>query len=216
MGAARRIIEIHAAEAGPEALVYTGAAHVKQSAVDLMRRDIARFTPIALALMLLVLWLSFGTMRGVFLPVLAVTMALVWTLGVIVLAGKALTFGTSVLPPLLLVVGSSYAIHVMARYYEQVGARAAPDEVVVRAFARVWLPLVISALTTVIGFGSLMVNRITAIWDLGFFAVIGVVCLTVTCLTFLPAALRLMPSARSGKISPTLAENLRRLGERVY
>src|SRR6266566_4220968 len=216
----RRIMEILAAEDGPEAFVYTGAAHVKQAAVDLMRRDIARFTPIALALMLLVLWLSFGTVRGVFLPVLAVAMALVWTLGVIVLAGKALTFGTSVLPPLLLVVGSSYAIHVMARYYEQVDAGAPPDEVVVRAFARVWLPLVISALTTVIGFGSLMVNRISAIWDLGFFAVIGVVCLTVTCLTFLPAALQLMPSrlrsARSGKLSPTLAENLRRLGERVY
>src|SRR5881628_136009 len=220
LGVDRRIMEILAAEAGPEALVYTGAAHVKQAAVDLMRRDIARFTPIALALMLLVLWLSFGTLRGVFLPVLAVAMALVWTLGVIVLAGKALTFGTSVLPPLLLVVGSSYAIHVMARYYEQVDAGAPPDEVVVRAFARVWLPLAISALTTVIGFGSLMVNRITAIWDLGLFAVVGVVCLTVTCLTFLPAALQLMPSrlrsARSGKISPTLAENLRRLGERVY
>src|SRR2546428_480676 len=136
------------------------------------------------------------------------------------LAGKALTSGTSVLPPLLLVVGSSYAIHVMARYYEQVDAGAPPDEVVVRAFARVWLPLAISALTTVIGFGSLMVNRITAIWDLGLFAVIGVVCLTVTCLGFLPAALQLMPSrlrsARSGKVSPTLAENLRRLGEQVY
>src|SRR3989441_7270514 len=41
------------------------------------------------------------------------------------------------------------------------------------AFARVWLPLTISAVTTVIGFGSLMVNRITAIWDLGLFAVVG-------------------------------------------
>ena len=220
LGVDRRIMDLLAAENGPEALFYTGAAHVKQAAVELMRRDIARFTPIALALMLLVLWLSFRTVRGISLPILAVAMALVWTLGVIVLAGKALTFGTSVLPPLLLVVGSSYAIHVMARYYEQVGARAPPDELVVRAFARVWLPLVISALTTVIGFGSLMVNRITAIWDLGLFAVIGVVCLTVTCLGFLPAALQLMPSrlrsARAGKISPTLAENLRRLGEQVY
>ncbi len=220
LGVDRRIMDLLAAENGPEALFYTGAAHVKQAAVELMRRDIARFTPIALALMLLVLWLFFRTVRGISLPILAVAMALVWTLGVIVLAGKALTFGTSVLPPLLLVVGSSYAIHVMARYYEQVDAGAPPDEVVVRAFARVWLPLAISALTTVIGFGSLMVNRITAIWDLGLFAVIGVVCLTVTCLGFLPAALQLMPSrlrsARSGKVSPTLAENLRRLGEQVY
>src|SRR3989441_12735256 len=87
------------------------------------------------------------------------------------------------------------------------------------AFARVWLPLTISAVTTVIGFGSLMVNRITAIWDLGLFAAVGVVCLTVTCLTYLPASLQLMPtplrSARSGKVSPALSENLRRLGERA-
>ena len=63
---------------------------------------------------------------------------------------------------------------------------------VVRAFQRVWLPLVISAVTNIVGFGSLMVNHITAIWDLGLFAVVGLVCLTVTSLTFIPAALHLL------------------------
>ena len=220
LGVDQKITALLAAEQGPEEFFYTGAAHVKQAAVGLMRRDLLRFTPLALGLVLFVLWLSFRTVRGVMLPVLSVGIALVWTLGVIVLAGKALSLGTSILPPLLLVVGSSYAIHVMARYYEQVGAGVPADSVVVRAFGRVWLPLVISALVTVIGFGSLAVNRITAIRDLGLFAVIGIVCLTVTCLTFLPAALQLMParlrSERSGRISPRLAENLRRLGEHAH
>src|SRR5437667_956232 len=220
LGIDRKITDILAARRGPEELFYTGAAHVKQATVDLLRRDLVRFTPLALGLVLVVLWFSFRTLRGVVLPVLTFGGALVWTLGIIVLAGKAITLGTFVLPPLLLVVGSSYAIHVMARYYEQVAAGAPPDEIVVRAFARVWLPLTISAVTTMIGFGSLMVNRITAIWDLGLFAVVGVVCLTVTCLTYLPASLQLMParlrSARSGKISPALSENLRRLGERAF
>ena len=89
-----------------------------------------------------------------------------------------------------------------------------------RAFQRVWLPLVVSALTMVIGFGSLMVNRITAIWDLGLFAVVGVVWLTVTSLTMIPAALQLMRveprTARSGKTAPRLSQLLRRLGERAY
>src|SRR5437667_942099 len=220
LGIDRKIGAILAAERGPEEFFYTGAAHVKQAAVELMRRHLVRFTPFALVLVLIVLWFSFRTVRGVILPVLTVGGALVWTLGIIVLAGKAITLGTFVLPPLLLVVGSSYAIHVMARYYEQVAAGAPPDQIVVRAFTRVWLPLTISAVTTVIGFGSLMVNRITAIWDLGLFAVVGVVCLALTCLTFLPAALQLLPSrlrfARSGKISPTLSENLRRVGERAF
>ena len=43
---------------------YTGAAHVKQAAVELMRQDLARFTPIAFVLVLLVLWFSFRTVRG--------------------------------------------------------------------------------------------------------------------------------------------------------
>jgi predicted RND superfamily exporter protein len=220
LGIDRRVADILHAEEGPERFFYTGGAHVKQAAVELMRRDLLRFTPIALGLVLLVLWLSFRTVRGVVLPVVSVSLALVCTLGVMVLAGKAITLGTSILPPLLLVIGSSYAIHVMARYYEQVGLGAGRDTLVVRAFERVWLPLTISALTTLIGFGSLLVNRITAIWDLGLFAVVGVVFITLTSLTFLPAALQLLPmelrSARSGKISPTLSDNLNRLGQRAY
>ena len=87
-----------------------------------MRTDLLRFTPLAVLLVVLVLWVSFRTRRGVLLPLFAVGVAVVWTLGIMVLTGHAITIGTFVLPPLLLVVGSSYAIHVMARYYEQVVA----------------------------------------------------------------------------------------------
>src|SRR5262249_19282999 len=94
------------------------------------------------------------------------------------------------------------------------------EELVVRAFDRVWIPLVISAFTNIVGFGSLMVNRITAIWDLGVFAVVGLAFLTVTSLTFIPAALELLPvelrTKRSGKASPMLSDFLRRLGKRAF
>ena len=205
---------------GPEEFHFTGAAHVKQAAVELMRHDLYQFTPLALGLMLLVFWASFRSVRGVCLPTLAVGVALVWTLGFMVLAGEALSLGTFVLPPLLLVVGASYAIHVMARYYEQVPQGGSRDDVVVRALMRVWLPLTISAVVTAIGFGSLMANRINAIRDFGAFAVVGILCVTVTSLTLLPAALRLMPleqrSERSGRVAPMLAASLRRLGHWVY
>jgi hypothetical protein len=215
-----KIRQILARESGPERFFYTGAGHLKQSAVELMRRDLFRFTPIALGLVLLVLWLSFWSVRGVVLPIVSVLLALVWTLGVMVLAGKAITLGTFVLPPLLIVVGSSYAIHVMARYYEQVDAAPRPPELVVRAFQRVCLPLLISALTVAIGFGSLMVNRITAIWDLGLFAVVGVLFLTVTSLGLMPAVLHLLSAEartrRSGKISPRLSRMLTKVAQWAY
>ena len=203
-------------EQGPERLFFTGASHVKQVAVELMRRDLYRFTPLAVLLVIVTLWISFRTKRGVILPLLSVVTALVWTLGIMVLTGHAITLGTFVLPPLLLVVGSSYAIHVMARYYEQTEGHTDRIEVVVRAFERVWVPLVISGLTTVIGFGSLMVNRIPAIFELGAFAVVGIVCLGVTTLLPLPASLAILPVERVARRAsdgmPRLDRVLARLG----
>jgi uncharacterized protein len=203
-------------EAGPERFFFTGAAHVKHEAVGLMRYDLYRFTPIAILLVIVTLWLSFRTKRGVILPFLSVITALVWTLGIMVLAGRSITLGTFVLPPLLLVVGSSYAFHVMARYYEQTEGRTERIEVVVRAFERVWVPLLISALVTVIGFGSLMVNRIPAIFELGAFAVVGIVCLAVTTLLPLHASLAILPTERvarrAGQGTPLLDRVLAWLG----
>jgi hypothetical protein len=204
----REILALLDREGGPERLFYTGASHVKQQAVELMRRDLYRFTPLALLLVVITLWLSFRTKRGVIVPLLSVVTALVWTLGIMVLTGYSLSLGTFVLPPLLLVIGSSYAIHVMARYYEQTEGLTDRLEVVVRAFERVWVPLLISAATTAIGFGSLMVNRIPAIFQLGAFAVVGVVCLTITTMLPLPASLAIVPvervAARASDGTPAL------------
>src|SRR5262245_34931286 len=186
----RAIRDILDVETGPETFYFTGAAHLTQAALELMRRDLQIFTPIALVLVLIAFGVSFWSVRGVVLPAVSVLMAISWTLGVMVLCHKAITLGTFVLPPLLLVIGSSYAIHVMARYYEQVDLGTPRELLMPRAFERVWMPLVISAFTTVVGFGSLMVNRITAIWDLGLFAVIGIIFLTITSLTFIPPALQ--------------------------
>jgi len=214
-----RIESILRSAEGPERLYYTGAAHVKQAAVEMMRRDLAFFTPIALLVVVFSLWLSFRTKRGVILPLAAVVIALVWTTGVLVLAGRSIGLGTVVLPALLLVVGSSYAIHVMARYYEQAEEGTERIPVVERAYVRVWLPLAISVVVTIIGFAALMVNRIPAIWELGAFAAVGVFFLGVVCLTFLPATLALLPvervarRARDG--SPALSGLLGRLARLV-
>ncbi len=220
LGIDRRISEILAAESGPEQLFYTGASHVKQVAVEYMRRDLFRFTPIALALVMLVLWLSFRRLPAVALPLISVSLAMVWTLGVMVLTGKAITIGTFVLPPLLLVIGSSYGIHVLAYYHEETRAGGNSADAVLHTVQRVRAPLLISALTTAIGFGALTANRITAIWDLGVFSVVGLLFLAMSSLGFLPAAMQLSTTPASlplvGRGSPSLYRLLAQLAASAY
>jgi predicted RND superfamily exporter protein len=192
LGIDKKIQQVLVNESGPERFYYTGASHLQQAALEFMRRDLVYFTPIAVVVVLCVLCVAFRTARGVFLPVAAVLLALIWTLGIMALAGKALTIGTFVLPPLILVIGSAGTMHIMARYYEEASIDVPAGHTVERAMQRVWVPVLISALTTAVGFGSLAVSRIPAIRDLGIFAVVGLAALVVAMLTFLPATLQLL------------------------
>ncbi len=207
-----KILAILDEERGPEDLFYTGTAHIKEEATASMRRDLYLFTPIALALVLATLWFSFRRLRAVVAPMLTVVAALVWTLAAMVLAGKSINLGTFILPPLILVIGSSYAIHVLSCYYEQLDAGSVPDAATVRgALMRVWSPLLISAGTTIVGFAALGTNQITAIRELGIFAVAGVVFLALACLTLLPALLVAWPtSGRADAAPPAEALGIRK------
>jgi predicted RND superfamily exporter protein len=214
------IAAILASEAGPEQFFYTGASRVKHAAVLLMRRDLLRFTPLALVCVLAILWFSFRRLRAVVLPLITVAIAVLWTLGVMGLVGKSISLGTFMLPPLLLVIGSAQAMHVIAAYYEQIAARCDAKTAVVRAVRQVWAPLLISAFTTAVGFGALMISQIVAIWDLGLLSMLGVLFLTITSLGYLPAALVLWAHYAGGSEdtapSPRIEQLMAQLGAQAY
>ena len=169
------IAEILAGETSPERFFYIGASRVQQEAVRLMRQDLLRFTPVALICVLVILWFAFRRLRAVVLPIMTVVIAVVWTFGIMGLVGKPLSLGTFMLPPLMLVIGSAQAMHIIAAYYEQQRAHRKTRDAVLEGLRQVWSPLLISAFTTAVGFGALMISPITAIWDLGLLSMLGVV-----------------------------------------
>ena len=215
-----RIGEVLARESGPEQFVYTGASRVQHDAVRGIRDDLLRFTPVALVCVLVILWFSFRRLRAVVLPLITVVIAVVWTLGIMGLIGKPISVGTFMLPPLLLVIGSAQAMHIISAYYEQLRAHGESSAAVVRGLREVWAPLLISAFTTAVGFGSLMISPIAAIWDLGLLSVLGVAILTLTSLGYLPSALVLWAryAGRSYETvpSPRVEHLMERLGGQAY
>jgi predicted RND superfamily exporter protein len=213
-----RIAAVLAEATGPEQFVYTGVSRVTQAAVRLMRQDLLRFTPLAVTAVMVVLWFAFRRLRAVVLPLVTVSLAVVWTLGIMALVGQAITLGTFMLPPLLLVVGSAQAMHLIAAYYEQLG-QGDRDGAVERAVQQTWAPLLISSFTTAVGFGALMLSRIVAIHDLGLIAVVGMVLVTVSSLGFLPVALSLWAgygSKADTPPSPRVETFLAGLGAQAY
>ncbi len=176
----------------------TGIQSLKVRGARMMEEDLIRFLPLSFLLVVLVLGFSFRTFRGVLLPLSAVTIGVIWTIGVMVLTGRNINMGTLILPPLLMSIGIAYAIHIVSRYYQQVDSDRSTEEIVTSSIEHSRLPVSIASLTTLIGFATLILNPITAISDLGRYAVFGVAAIFLMSMFFLPAALMLSPRPARG------------------
>ena len=188
-----KIQALVARENGPEKLYYTGLPHFKVYSTRAMWGDLAFFVPCTLLLTVAMLFLSFRSLRGVLLPVLTVVVSLIWTLGLMVLMGSSLSLGNMSLPPLIIVLGTAYSLHIVAEYYEEARPGRSVNEVVLATVRGTNAPLFLAAFSTVLGFLSLIVNRIVSIRELGLYASIGISLAFVLSIVFVPALLIVLP-----------------------
>ena len=204
-------------ENGPEQLYFTGLPHFKAVSAKAMVEDMTRLVPLALLLIVVVLALCVRSVRGVVVPVLAVIISVIWTLGIMVLCGSNINLGTLALPSLLLVLGIASALHVVAEYFELVRPGCTAEEVLLETSRSINTPVLMAALTTALGFVSLVTNDIVGIREMGIYSAIGITISFFLAVVFVPAALALfhLPSRKEETYAPGLTMALRAITERV-
>ncbi len=200
-------------EQGPERLYYSGLPHFKATSARAMQQDLTRLIPVALVLLMGILYFCFHSVRGIVLPTITVVISLVWILGIMVLCGSRLSLGTVTLPLLILVVGTAYSLHVVAEYYELVQPGRSAREVVEAAMHGVGRPAFVASLCTVVGFFSQVTSPITSIQEMGVYSSLGVAITFLLALLLVPAMLVLLrlPPERQESFAPGVSAALRRL-----
>ncbi len=154
----------------------------------------ASLSPPAVAALAVVL--AMLTVRGVLLPALVVVAAVVWTWGLQAFLGVPVYIAGTLVPPLLLAIGCAYGIHIVERYYDKAGSGGTPEEVVLATMSELWRPVVLTALTTAAGFGSLAAGTMTVFQIFGLTTAFGILVATLISLTVLPCILSLLPLPR--------------------
>jgi len=171
----------------------TGMPVINATINDSMIADNLLLIPLVVIVLLGVLFFSFRRFTFVALPLLTVVIAVVWTVGTAVLVGIKLSILTTILPVILLAVGSAYSIHVITHYAEDTRNKTLPvDEhraLVFELVRKLFKPVALAALTTLAGFISFCFTPIVPIQEFGFCASVGVVVAFVIAVTFIPAML---------------------------
>ncbi|NOX88358.1 MAG: MMPL family transporter, partial [Calditrichaeota bacterium] len=134
----------------------------------------------------------------VVLPFSVVALTIIWTMGLMGHIGLPLTVVSSALPMLLVAVSSSYGIHVVHRYYEEV---AELDKVngTRRALEKIGPAIILTGLTSALGSATLIVFRVTSIREFGIITALGIIATLFITLTFIPAFLSILKKAERKK-----------------
>lgn len=151
--------------------------------------DMKRLTPVVVALMAVILWLVFRNPVSVALPIVSVLIAVVWAMGFMLGVGRPVNVVTSALPILLVSIGVAYGIHVVNAFYLARRDGALTPDKAEKALAGVFVPVLLSGLTTFVGFLSFTTARLKLMTWFGTYAAVGVVFAMLVALTFLPAVL---------------------------
>lgn len=215
-----RVVEAARAEAGDLELWVSGVPHVKTYLSESLLRELGWMFPTILVVVAVVLWISSRTLRGVVIPLVTILLALLWTLGTLGWLGQQLNLITTLVPALILVLGFTYALHLTTEYDAEVSRpeAPAPREAMRHTLEALWVAIVVTAVTTLAGFLSLVMNPILAIREFGLFSALGVIFTLVASLSFVPALLAVLPRPRRARAESregwleALAERLGRFG----
>ncbi|MDX9695705.1 MAG: MMPL family transporter [Bacteroidales bacterium] len=170
----------------PETIHFGGMPMMLDDISNLILSDIVWLVPIVFIIIALVLFLSFRSLKGVVLPLLNTGIAIIWTLGILVMTGYELTIISNIIPVVLLAVGSAYTIHVLNSI--NLNKIADKKQALISALVYIIIPVILASVTTAIGFLSFVFGSyLTMIKDFGVFTAIGTVIALLLSIFFVPA-----------------------------
>lgn len=161
----------------------------------LLKESYERAAWYALGAMLVLVFLQFRSLRAVVLALVPVLLAGIWLVGLMGVFGVPFNPANIMTLPLVVGIGVTYGVHILTRFAEEQN-----PAILAKSTGKAVL---VSGLTTVAGFGSLILAKHQGIVSLGFVMSVGVVAAMLAGLISLPALLMILPRAALAKKEPS-------------
>ena len=174
-----------------------GAPIIKVSAAQFIWHDLVVLGPIALLIIGCVIFFFYRSLFTTFLPLLTGVLSVIATLGFMGFVGFAINPFASVIVVLLLVMGCTEDLHIMAEYSLGLRSKLSREDAI-RALGRtVFNALLLTSVTTILGFASIAPNPISGLREFAISCAVGIFINFLLTLLLVPAILRLGPGPDS-------------------
>jgi len=158
-------------------------------AADVIAVEQLRSAGLALAMVLVVIAVSFGSLRAGGLVVLPNVLPIVTNLGMMTLVGVALSDATSIISATAIGIAVDSTVHLINSIREAERAMSSRRAAVLHALVTTGRPVVVTSFVVVLGFSFLLFSEFGSVADLGLLTALTMVYCLISDLFVLPAQL---------------------------
>ncbi len=187
----------------------TGFNIIDKATFDIMISDFAFETPLAFALIGIIVFLVFRSLLKGLIPMVVVMVSMMWTSGLIGYFGIILSSTNIVAAAMVMGLGIDFGIHILHRFYE-LKAKMSREKALMSSLKENIRATTAAALTTSAGFLALLFGSLPAMKNFGIILTMGIMFAMIAAIVVLPAVIFLYDRSRDRKIEIKLAKRARR------
>ncbi len=154
--------------------------------------DLALLVPGMVVVIAVLLFSMLGSPGGVLIPLIETAVVLIATFGAMGWAGAPIALVSTILPVVLMATCITDEVYLLERFGAQTGT-GSPRARVEASLREVGRPIVLTSLTTALGFLSFTSASIGPLRDFGLFATFGILLAMLLSFTLIPALIVLLP-----------------------
>ena len=167
---------------------YNGSLEISETYNRITLDNQQKFTPPILLFTLIAIYLTFRSWRKTLLALVAITVSILWTLGLYSLMGYSYNVLSSMLIPLIVVLAIADDVHIM-QHWDEERRRGDAEYAFKRTVSHLAAPLLGASATTALGMLSLATSSVVAVRAFGIGSAVGIMMDFVISLVLVPTLL---------------------------
>src|SRR6056297_2121147 len=176
---------------GPGKVYIAGQPIVEGTLAKLMPQDMRVMIPLVILVISIVLLFTFRSFKSTLLTLGVVLFSTIWAFGLMSFFNIPIYAVSTMIPVMLIALGVADGIHLLIHLKDNVknNSTITQKEAITDMVDNMWKPVVMTSITTAVGFISLLTSDVYAVKYFGLFTAFGVISAMVLSLIFIPAGL---------------------------
>ena len=171
----------------------SGMPYVRTKYSETIKAELGKFLVLALIVTSLIFFLFFRSFRATIISIIAVSVGVMWTLGIVGILQYELTVLTAIIPPLIIVIGMLNCIFLINKYQHELNKHGDKSLSLQKVITKIGNVTLMTNVTTASGFATFITTDSKLLNEFGMVASLSILSIFILCLLIIPITYSFLP-----------------------